>query len=229
MRLLISLSLLASAMTAQQLPKVDRAPHPGTYNYLAKLAVGGQLTSLRISTAVTESDDAWLSTETVAAPTGDSVDSTTLDGKTLELRKRSVKAGPAAIQVEFQQNKAVGSKSFDGHSLPFSVTVSGAVFAGNGSGAVWITCLPLAEGYSASFTDFDIQKQKLKTMQLTVTGSEKVTVPAGTFDSLRVDVSSAEGGPEKTTLWVARESRKVVRFAKLLPELKGATLVAELQ
>jgi hypothetical protein len=92
-----------------------------------------------------------------------------------------------------------------------------------------MTCLPLAEGYSTTFRDFDIQKQKVKMMQLTVAGSESVTVPAGTFGSFKLDITSAEGGPEKATVWIAKDSRKVVKFLAILTEMGGATLTAELQ
>jgi len=65
-------------------------------------------------------------------------------------------------------------------------------------------------------------------MQLNVTGSEKVTVPAGSFDAYRVEISSAEGGPEKMTMWVAHDSRKPVKLSAVLPEMGGAILTAEL-
>jgi hypothetical protein len=43
-----------------------------------------------------------------------------------------------------------------------------------------------------------------------------------------VEISSAEGGPEKTTIWVAKDSRKPVKISSLMPEMGGATLTAEL-
>jgi hypothetical protein len=39
-------------------------------------------------------------------------------------------------------------------------------------------------------------------LQVKVTGTESVTVPAGTFDSYKVEISSAEGGPEKVEMFV---------------------------
>ena len=44
-----------------------------------------------------------------------------------------------------------------------------------------IACLPLTEGYTTSYRNFDVQTQKAKLLQLTVAGVESVTVPAGTF------------------------------------------------
>jgi dipeptidyl aminopeptidase/acylaminoacyl peptidase len=210
-------------------PKLEVALRPGTYNYLAKLQMGGQSMDLKMSTVVKEEESAWTAIDTVATPMGDAVDAATLDKKTLAVLKRSAKQGPMAIDIEFQDNKATGKMNMGAEDRPISIDVGGPVFAGAGGGALWMTCLPLAEGYSTTFRDFDIQKQKVKMMQLTVAGSESVTVPAGTFGSFKLDISSAEGGPEKVTVWVAKESRKVVKFATIIAEMGGATLVAELQ
>jgi dipeptidyl aminopeptidase/acylaminoacyl peptidase len=210
-------------------PKLQAALQPGTYNYLAKLQMGGQSMDLKMSTVLKEEDSAWTATDTVATPMGDAVDTVTLDKKTLALLKRSVKQGPMAIDIEFQDNKAAGKMNMGGQDRPISSDVGGPVFAATGGAALWMTCLPLADGYSTTFRDFDIQKQKVKMMQLTVAGSESVTVPAGTFGSFKLDITSAEGGPEKVTVWVAKESRKVVKFATIIAEMGGATLTAELQ
>jgi hypothetical protein len=66
-------------------------------------------------------------------------------------------------------------------------------------------------------------------MQLEVTGQEKVTVPAGTFDTWKVEVVSADGGNEKLTFWVDLKSRKYVRSTAAMPQMGGAQMVSELQ
>ena len=65
-------------------------------------------------------------------------------------------------------------------------------------------------------------------MQLRVSGSEKVTVPAGTFDAFKAEITSGEGGPEKVTMWIAKDSRKPVRIAAVMPQMGGAVMTAEL-
>jgi hypothetical protein len=64
---------------------------------------------------------------------------------------------------------------------------------------------------------------------LKVDGTEKVTVAAGTFDAYKVLVTSADGGPDKLTVWVDKDSRKVVKQAASMPQMGGATMTAELQ
>ncbi len=45
--------------------------------------------------------------------------------------------------------------------------------------------------------------------QLKVTGSEKVTVPAGTFDAFKVEITG--GGPGKITIWIAKTNRNLIK------------------
>jgi hypothetical protein len=116
-----------------------------------------------------------------------------------------------------------------GNAKPIDVDLGGPLFADAAGAMLAMGSLPLAEGYTATFRNFDLQKQKLKLMQLKVAGLESVTVPAGTFDSYKLDVSSAEGGPEKMTVWVAKDTRKPVKMSAAMPQMGGATMTAELQ
>jgi hypothetical protein len=116
----------------------------------------------------------------------------------------------------------------NGQSTPIDVDPGGTLFA-DGAGAFdVIAALPLAEGYSAAFRNFDVRRQKVEIKQLKVVGTESVTVPAGTFDAYKLEITSAENEADKQTLWIARESRKVVKIAAVLPSLGGAVLTSEL-
>jgi hypothetical protein len=88
--------------------------------------------------------------------------------------------------------------------------------------------LPLAEGYTTNFRNFDVLKQKEKLMALKVIGLESVSVPAGTFDSYKVEISSADGGSDKQTVWVAKDSRKTVKVEAILASMGGAKMTMEL-
>ena len=118
--------------------------------------------------------------------------------------------------------------SMNGQDRPISTDVGGPVFADSAGAPEVIACLPLEEGFTATFRNFDIQTQKPKVMQLRVAGSEKVTVPAGTFDTFKTEITSGEGGPEKITMWIAKDSRKAVKISAVMPQMGGAILNAEL-
>jgi hypothetical protein len=87
-----------------------------------------------------------------------------------------------------------------------------------------IATLPLAVGYATTFRNFDIQSGKVKLMQLTVPAEESVTVAAGTFNTYRVEIASADGSGDKKTLWVAKDSRKVVKASAVVAAMGGAVM-----
>ena len=114
--------------------------------------------------------------------------------------KRNVKQGPVVVDLSFAGNKAAGTMSMNGQDKPVAVDLGGPLFADAAGSDQVIACLPLAEGYTATFRNFDVQSQKVKLQQLSVGGKEEVKVPAGTFNALRVEISSADGGADKKTL-----------------------------
>jgi hypothetical protein len=91
-----------------------------------------------------------------------------------------------------------------------------------------IASLPLADGYSLSFRNFDIQKQKPQIKQLKVVGTESVTVPAGTFDAYKVEILAADNDADKQTIWIDKANRRVLKITAVIPSLNGAILTSEL-
>jgi hypothetical protein len=119
--------------------------------------------------------------------------------------------------------------NIQGQNKPIDADMGGRLFAEGAGSSHVIAALPLADGYTATYRNFDPQKMKVKLLQIKVEGAESVTVPAGTFDAYKVQLTSADGGPENMTIWVAKEARKPVKIAALMPQMGGATLTAELQ
>ena len=133
-----------------------------------------------------------------------------------------------AIEIDIKGNQATGTMSMNGQDRPIAVDLGGALFA-DGAGAYDVVgALPLAEGYSVGFRNLDVQKQKLQLKQLKVIGIESVTVPAGTFDAYKVEISSADNEADKTMVWIAKDTRKVLKISAVLTQLNGAILTSEL-
>jgi hypothetical protein len=147
----------------------------------------------------------------------------------LLIRSRTVKQGPMSVDVTYQGPKVTGTMSMSGKDQPISVDLGGPAFAEAAGAPFVIGCLGLKDGYSTAYHNFDLQKQKAKVLQLRVTGSESVTVPAGSFDAFRVEVTNQDNGAEKTTYWIAKDTRSAVKIAATMPQMGGATLTAELQ
>jgi hypothetical protein len=162
-------------------------------------------------------------------PGGTGTDTSTIEKTTLTLRKRSVAQGPAAIDLDFSGDKAAGKMSMNGQDRPIAADLGGPLFADGAGEYQVIACLPLAEGYTATYRNFDaLQTQKVKLLQLNVSGVESVTVPAGKFDAYRVEITSADGGADKQTVWVAKDSHKVVKVSAVMASMGGAVLTQEL-
>jgi dipeptidyl aminopeptidase/acylaminoacyl peptidase len=214
--------------TSVGVPKLAMDLQPGTYKYQAKIEVGGQKISLTVSTTIAEDSGAWTATDVMVTPNGTVTETTTLEKGSLISRKLNLKQGPVAVDLNFAGDKAVGNMNMNGKDQPISVDLGGPLFADAAAAKQSISCLPLAEGYSTTYRNFDVQKQKVKLMQLKVSGIDKVTVPAGTFDSYKVEISSADGGDDKETLWIARDSHKAVKESAVLASMGGAVLTQEL-
>jgi len=210
------------------LPKPAVALAPATYNYKAKISMGAQEILLTVTTSIQEENGAWSAVDKMQTPMGQITGSSVLDKDTLVVRKQTAEQGPVNIKLDFTDKKVSGTMSMNGQDKPINVDLSGPVFATGPGSMQCIAALPLAEGYTTNFRNFDVQSQKEKLMALKVIGSESVKVGAGTFDSYKVEISSADGGNDKQTLWIAKDSRKPVKVEALLPAMGGATMSMEL-
>ena len=209
-------------------PKPTQPMIPGVYKYQGKISMGGQEIAIKLATTIKEEGGSWLATDAMETPMGVVTDEATLDKTTLEVKKRSIHQGPAVIEIRFDGGKASGKMAVNGQERLIDAETGGPLFADAAGSLQSIAALPLAEGYTATYRNFDMQKQKQKLLQLKVTGSESVTVPAGTFECFKVETTSAEGGAEKSTVWIAKESRKPVKMTAVMPQMNGATMMSEL-
>jgi hypothetical protein len=161
-------------------------------------------------------------------PGGNVTDTASIEKGSLVLLTRKLTQGPVNIDLAFAGGKATGNVSMNGTDKVVAADLGGSLFADSAAAEQVLACLPLADGYTTTFRNFDIQTQKVKLYQLKVAGVEKITVPAGSFDAFRLDINSADGGPDKRTVWIARDSHKVVKVSAVLPSMGGATMTEEL-
>ena len=221
--------LAKKAEVAPSAPKPAVDLKAGSSTYKARLEAGGQTIPMDMTNTIKEENGKWIATQTSQMPMGTISDEATIDKGTLLLRKRVVNQGPAIIEVSFADNKATGKMSMNGQERPITADLGGVLFADGAGANEVIAALPLAEGYSTTFRNFDLMSQKVATRQLKVTGSEKVTVPAGSFDAWKVVITPADGGNgETTTLWVEKGTRRVVKMVTVIPQMNGAIATAEL-
>jgi dipeptidyl aminopeptidase/acylaminoacyl peptidase len=208
-------------------PKPVTDLKPETLHYQVQVQVSGQQLAMTMATTIADGGDAWTATETMDTSQGTVTDRATIAKSSLIVEKRSVKQGSVTIDVSYADSKAAGEVNMNGQTQPIAVDLGGPLFGDSAGGDQSIACLPLKDGYTTTFRNFDLQSQKVKLMQLKVDGMEKVTVPAGTFEAYKVEIAT-EGSADKKTLWVDRSSQKVVKASSVVTAMGGAIITEEL-
>jgi dipeptidyl aminopeptidase/acylaminoacyl peptidase len=214
--------------TSSALPKPAVDLRPGISNYQASIALGGQSIPLTLKTEIKDDNGAWTVNETAQTPQGEITDTSTIEKGSLLLKKRFIKQGPMTIEMNVAPDKVSGSMTMNGQAKPIDANPGGALFADGAGTFEVIASLPLADGYSVGFRNFDVQKLKTQMKQLKVLGSESVTVPAGTFDAYKIEIVDTDNEADKQTVWIAKDTRKVLKISAVLTNLNGAILTSEL-
>jgi hypothetical protein len=222
--------VLVVSLIAQQQSVIPSAGlPPGVYKYKVNFRVGETPIDLNMVIEIRETAGGWTIAEKTEALLGEISDTAVYDKKSLMLITRAFKRGPVSTDLAFKENRIKGKMVINGQEKPFDIEMGGPLF-GDGPGFIFaIGVLPLAEGYSASFKSFDIESQKAELTQLKVSGLENVTVPAGSFESYRVEISTVNIGAENYTVWIAKNSHKPLKIITTLPEMSGAKMTAVLQ
>lgn len=203
---------------------------PGKYAYKTTIQMGGQTMSMDKTTEVVADGETWKVTESVVSPMGTMSDESWVTKKTLSPIKRTAKQGPATIEMAYTADKVTGSMNMGAGAKPFNAKSDGPMFADGGGASMMLASLPLKEGYTTTYRNFDLQSQQAKLFALTVAGKESVTVPAGTFEAYKVEVKPADGTAGSQTIWIATDgSRRVLKEQAVMPSMGGATMIAELQ
>ncbi|HYE71816.1 MAG TPA: hypothetical protein VEF04_00740 [Blastocatellia bacterium] len=231
-----ALKQTASTIIKKTQPKPDAASgaakskaalRTGTTSYQAKIESGTQTVKVTTKRTITEEGGAWVITEIAQSQQGQARDQITLEKASLKPLKRSVKQGPMMLDLVFKEDKVIGTMTTNGNTNPVDIDISGPVFSDGAGFDAYISTLPLAVGYTTTLSIFNLQKLKPQNVQLSVTGSERVTVPAGTFEAFKLSSKSLESDLSTTEYWIAKETRKVLKAVLSLPQA-GVTITAEL-
>jgi hypothetical protein len=66
---------------------------------------------------------------------------------------------------------------------------------------------------------------KVKMMNLRIVGSENITIGGKSFDTFKVEIKPQEGEEGSSTLWIAKDVRRIVRMENKLPAQMGGGIV----
>ncbi len=225
-------SLAAYASTAP-LPKLD-AKKIKTFNaqYSQIIETGGQEIKIevtkQVSYATLEGKDYVLISETSEAPQGTVVNTYYLDQATLLPLKQTVNQTGVTIALEYKPDKITGTMELRGQESDIAVEMSASIIS---SLETIVGAMDLKPGYKTAIRTFNLLQQKIIPSSLEVTGKENISVPAGSFDTYKVEVTPLDGSSGEQTIYVnTKEPYNMVKLeAKLPPMMGGGTTTVELK
>ena len=223
-------ALLAIAKTGP-LPSGDSSLlKAGSFKYTATMEVGANKMNINLSRTIeageTNGRKCWKVVDTAEAPGGKQIDTFSMDAKTLEPIQRHVD-GPAQIELAYSPKEIKGEMGGMGKKIAVNQMLEAPVLADGPGLEVTVATLPIAEGYTTSIRYFDPLTQKVRAMQLAVTGKEKLTVAGGSFDTFVMAMTPLDGDDSgKGTYHVmVNGPHHVVRSVTKLPAMMGGGLI----
>jgi dipeptidyl aminopeptidase/acylaminoacyl peptidase len=167
----------------------------------------------------------WRVVDVTTGGMGAGTDTVEIDAATaLTLHRRALQ-GPGVLALDFTRNGVTGSMTMQGTAKPVGVAFSGQIVSDNAGIDVPLCTLPLASGYRATLNMFDSSVWKVRQMTVAVTGKEKITVGAGSFEAFVVDVKPADGGTGSLKYWITTGDLRIVRNDSEIPESMGGGIV----
>lgn len=202
----------------------------GTASYKQSIEARGQRIDATTTVVLSRTADGWLSVETTITAMGNVTDSLWLSNATLAPTKRVVHQGPARIEINARGDSIVGLIDAGPQKLPIAVKTTAPVYMEASGFNAALTTLPLAAGYSANVRLFDVMGGAAAEHTIKVVGSESVTVPAGTFDTFKIETQPADGSGTSDKYWITKSApTRVVKAEQALPaQMGGGKVVVEL-
>jgi dipeptidyl aminopeptidase/acylaminoacyl peptidase len=205
----------------------DLKPENSKYNFT--FSMNGQTMPMDMTREVKMENGKWKVTDYVTSPQITVTDINIIEPKTLKHIHRSTKQGPATIELEYTAEGATGTMdSGNGTKIPITNKFESHVI-GDGAGLdLLIARMPIQEYFTTVIEIFDGSSNKIKKMQVKVLAKETVTVPAGSFESYKVEVAQLDG-PEKFVVWISTKDLNMIKTEANVPQMGNAHMVAELK
>jgi dipeptidyl aminopeptidase/acylaminoacyl peptidase len=211
--------------TTAPLPAVDTSLlRPMSLTYKGSAVIGGQEMEFdmvrSLSRGIPGVADAWCIVSEQKSTMFASIDTFDVQGGTFLPIRWVGRQGPVAVVLNFAPN-AVKGAIMGATEMPIDAVLAAPVFGDGSSLEVLIGGLPLAPGYTTPLRVFDFQTQKSRPMILTVTGTENITVPAGSFDCFKIEIKPVEDSGSSTLFVNSKDPRCMVRGVYELPVQEG--------
>jgi dipeptidyl aminopeptidase/acylaminoacyl peptidase len=184
------------------------------------------MTTLRsITAARSRGKKIWRVVDVTTGGMGAGSDTVDLDASSACTMHRAARQGPGLLLLDFSAEGVKGSMTMSGKQTPVDVKFSGQLVSDNAGIDVALCTLPLREGYRSTVNMFDSSIWKVRPMTVAVTGKEKISTEAGSFDSFVVEVRPADGGKGTLKYWITVGTPRIVRNDSEIPESMGGGIV----
>lgn len=200
---------------AASLPRADAARLAlGEAAYRTTFTIDGEeraVSTRRAISRVRDGDEAIVRIREVSegAPGGETI--TDLADETLQPRKSVARQGAGSAEMVYHANRVTGLITFGDRKFPVDVELSGPVFGEGAALETAIAALPLADEYTTTLRSVETGVlQRVRRWALIVVGREKITVPAGTFATFRVELKPIDEIDDGKTLWVTESRPRLV-------------------
>lgn len=225
--------VLAGAQEPAALPfeQVAASITPGTWTWAAKLTTSGAAQEFGTRTLTLQKSKVgtgWLLLDAQSNAMVTMSDSLVLAAADLGAVSRSLKMktpmGDASLAMTFTADSVKGAITAPGQSQTIATRNVKGALTNDGVLLLALARLPLADRWAGRVELLNPQSGATMPLTLTVKGSERVSVPAGSFDSWVVE---STGGPAALTFYVAKGG-PVVRVVQAVPQM-GGTMESVLQ
>jgi dipeptidyl aminopeptidase/acylaminoacyl peptidase len=212
------------------------AVREGSLAYSSSLTLQGRemtIESSRTVEEVEEEGETLLKVTSVSTSPmmGEARDVYLLHPESLRPVRRDATQGPATIAVEYGAQQVTGKIAAGPQNIPVEIDLEAPVFGADAAFDTVLTALPLAEAYRTTVRVAEVgMQQRVRYFSLAVTGKETAEVPAGSFETYRVEVEALDGEGGGQTSWVTTATPRVIvkTESKLPPQMGGATVTTVL-
>lgn len=217
------------------LPEVDAATlQPVSLSYAVEMNLRGTRIEVELERTVERVEvgerPCWRIVDTASTAEEKATDVFDLDGRTLAPLHRDAE-GTGTIRLTYGAEAVTGEIATGEESADIDVPLDAPIVADGPGLDVTLAALPLHAGYTTAIRLFEPVECRVRVMQLAVTGEQKVTVPAGTYSTFLVEITSLDGNDSGTaTLSVMKDApHHVVKGTRRLPaRVGGGVMTTEL-
>ncbi|MFO7890930.1 MAG: prolyl oligopeptidase family serine peptidase [bacterium] len=196
---------------------------PFKAQYFQTIKTGGQEITVdvvkEVSHTTQDGNDYVLIKETSNSPQGTVVNNNYLDNTTLLPQKQTIDQTGVDIALEYEPDKITGAMELRGQKNDIDVDLDASILS---SLETVVGTMNLKPGYKTTIRMFNLVQQKIIPYSLEVIGTETVSVPAGSFDTYKIEVTPLDGSTGKQLIYVNIEKPyNMVKLEAELPAMMG--------